>query len=166
MEVYTSDSDSSDTREQKTLDYGRLRLRSECFEDNIQHLYKTEQSYRDIETILLNHNTFTKLPASIVKFTHLKVLDLSSNRLTQLPQELMQLPLVTLVAKNNQLTNKSLPKALTNSSNGGTLKEINLSGNLLTHFPEQVVELKNLRYLYLGANRIKDISKDIWKLQG
>ncbi|XP_031626752.1 leucine-rich repeat-containing protein 58 [Contarinia nasturtii] len=167
MEVYTSDSSDSDSHEQKTLDYGRLGLTSECLEENLSHLHKISK-LTDIETVLLNHNMITTLPSQTLShFNNLHVLDLSSNGLTQLPANLLQIcPLLTkLILKNNLLTNSSLPKCFKSSIKQSGLRELNLSGNLLTHFPDAVLELNNLKYLYLGANKITSISKEIWRLQ-
>ncbi|XP_030381826.1 leucine-rich repeat-containing protein 58 [Scaptodrosophila lebanonensis] len=173
MEVYTSDSSDTDSREQKTLDFGRMNLDVVTLEDYLSSPQKALlKSSGDIETMLLNHNRLAALPKSLRQFGNLKVLDLSSNALTMLPDAICQLPLVTLIAKNNLLTNASLPKSLlTKQPNGGgatgtsTLKELNLSGNQLTHFPEQVTDLRQLKYLYVGGNKISTISKDIWKMQ-
>lgn len=164
MDVYTSDSSDSESREQKTLDYGRLGLTANCLTENLTHLHKVNK-LNEIETIFLNHNLLTILPPQLFsKFTNLHVLDLSANGLTRLPQELIQhCPLTRLVLKNNLLTNDTLPKCF--KSKTSTLKELNLSGNMLTQFPENILELTGLRYLYLGANKIKTVSKDIWRLQ-
>ncbi|XP_037935548.1 leucine-rich repeat-containing protein 58 [Teleopsis dalmanni] len=166
MEVYTSDSCESDTRDQKTLDYGHMGLTdNEPYLDTDLHSEsKTRlKNHKDIETMLLNHNRLTHIPNTIKQFVNLKIMDLSSNSLTMLPEAICQLPLVTLIAKNNQLTNKSLPKSFVMKNS--YLKELNLSGNLLTHFPEQVVELRYLKYLYIGGNKIRAIPKDIWKMR-
>lgn len=173
MEVYTSDSSDTDSREQKTLDFGHMSLDLVTLEDHLAFPQKALLKSRgDIESMLLNHNRLVGLPHLLLQFANLKVLDLSSNAITTLPDAVCQLPLVTLIAKNNLLTNGSLPKSLlTKQANGNaggassTLKELNLSGNQLTHFPEQVTELRHLKYLYLGGNKISSISKDIWKMQ-
>lgn len=181
MELYTSDSSDTDSREQKTCDFGRMNLDLATLEDHLGSPHKALlKACGDIETMLLNHNRLVGLPRMLQQFTNLKILDLSSNAITQLPDAICQLPLVTLIVKNNQLTNSSLPKSLlakhmagTGTGTGAgagagssTLKELNLSGNQLTHFPEQVTELRQLKYLYLGGNKISSISKDIWKMQG
>lgn len=166
MEVYTSDSSDTDSREQKTLDYGRMNLIDINLEDDLHSDAKISiKSIKDIEILLLNHNRLTRLPRTLRNFLSLRVLDLSSNCLRELPEIIGQLPLITLVAKNNQLTNESLPKSFIIKNQNSSLKELNLSGNMLTHFPEQVTELKNLRYLYVGGNQISSISKDIWRMQ-
>lgn len=168
MEAYGSDSsDGGDTEiiEQKTLDFGRLGLTLDCLEEHLRHLHEISK-LTDIETVLLNQNLIATLPShTLSRFNNLRVLDLSSNGLTQLPQDLLQVcPLKKLILKNNLLTNSSLPKCFKSAKSSG-LRELNLSGNLLQHFPDAVLELKNLKYLYLGANKIKSISKDIWRLQ-
>lgn len=164
MEVYTSDSSDSDSREQKTLDYGRLGLTAECLDDNLTHLHKINK-ISEIETIFLNHNGLAALPVTpLCKFMNLRVLDLSSNGLTKLPQELLlNCNLSTLIVKNNLLDDDSLPKLL--QSKNGNLRELNLSGNQFTQFPENVLNVTSLKYLYLSGNKIKSIPKDIWKLQ-
>lgn len=177
MELYTSDSSDTDSREQKTCDFGRMNLDLVTLEDHLGSPQKAVlKASSDIETMLLNHNRLVGLPRMLQQFSNLKILDLSSNAITLLPDAICQLPLVTLIVKNNLLTNSSLPKSLlakhmsTGTGAGAgvgssTLKELNLSGNQLSHFPEQVTELKQLKYLYLGGNKISSISKDIWKMQ-
>lgn len=166
MEVYTSDSSDSDSHEQKTLDYGRLGLTVECLEENLAHLHKISK-LNEIETVLLNHNLIPTFPSQILtRFNNLHVLDLTANGLTQLPQDLLQIcPLTKLILKNNLLTNGALPKCMKSSRSMSTLRELNLSGNLLTHFPDAVLEINSLKYLYLGGNKITAVSKDIWRLQ-
>uniref|UniRef100_A0A1L8EHZ7 Putative leucine-rich repeat-containing protein 58 n=2 Tax=Haematobia irritans TaxID=7368 RepID=A0A1L8EHZ7_HAEIR len=169
MEVYTSDSSDTDSREHKTLDYSRMNLYDINLEDDLYSETKQRlKSQKDIEILLINNNRLKYLPTSIKTFINLRTLDLSYNRLTELPEAVFSMPfLVTLVAKNNQLTNQSLPKTFSPSGRNQycSLKELNLSGNLLTHFPEQLIDLRYLKYLYMGGNKITAISKDIWKMQ-
>lgn len=165
MEVYTSDSSDSDSHDAKTLSLGRLELTTSRLEDIFKHMFGTSERtlHGDIETILLTYNMLCSVPYSISKFINLHILDLSSNNLTTLPDFLIQCPLTSLIAKNNFLTNDSLPKNFL--SKVGVMRELNLSGNLLSRFPEQVLELRGLKYLYLGGNKIGNICKDIWKIQ-
>ena len=164
IETYTSDSSDSDSRDLKTLNYSRQGMPVEYIEDTFLNMYKTEKGCSVIETILLNQNVLTSTPLSLCRFINLQTLDLSANKLTSLPDILFQMsPLKTLIVKNNLLTNDSLPKNII--SKNGVLRELNLSGNLFSHFPEQLLELKGLKYLYLGGNKIASIPKDIGKLQ-
>lgn len=173
MEYYTSDSSSDSEREHKTIEYGKLNLQSSEVEDHFLSIWKTKRRYDDIETIHLNNNVMNYLPQIINKFTNLKIIDLSYNRLISLPEALIQCQhLTTLIAKNNLITNKGIPKSLVPTGNdnksGGVslIRELNLSGNKLKYFPEQILELRQLKYLYLNANEIRTISRDVWKLNG
>lgn len=161
MENYTSDSSDSDSH---TVDYSNRNLTLSKVEDDFLNMFKTESAYGDIETIILYNNQLSSLPVSLVKFSSLHTLDISNNYLTSLNIEVfMHCPLRTLIAKNNLLTNESLPKTFISKS--GQLREVNLSGNQLTHFPAQVLGLKSIRYLYINGNLIREIHQDIWKLK-
>lgn len=160
MENYTSDSSESDSH---TIDYQNRNLTLSKVEDDFLNIFKTESAYGDIETVILYNNQLSSVPLSLIKFSNLNTLDISNNYLTTLNIEVfVRCPLRTFIAKNNLLTNDSLPKEFMSKS--GQLRELNLSGNQLTHFPDQVVELKSIKYLYLNGNLIQKIHKDVWKL--
>lgn len=161
MENYTSDSSDADLH---TIDYHSRNLTLAKVEDSFLNLFQTEAEYDDIETVILYNNQMSSPPLSLAKFNNLHVLDISNNYLTTLNVEIfLHCPLKTLIAKNNLLTNESLPKTF--ASKAGQIRELNLSGNQLTHFPPQVLELKSIKYLYLNGNMIQKIHKDIWKLK-
>lgn len=157
MENYTSDSSDSDSSS-KTFDLSYLMLDSDLLNEHIL----AAKDPQNVETILLNHNRINLIPQTITKFTNLNTLDISNCNLTRLPDFLGDCPLTCLIAKHNGLTNESLPKSFENLSG---LRELNLSGNRLTEFPTQVLDLAALKYLYLGGNNITNIDKDLWKLQ-
>lgn len=161
MENYTSDSSDSDSH---TIDYSGRNLTISKVEDDFLNMYKTEKPYGDIETVILYNNQLSSLPLSLQKFNNLHTLDISNNYLTTLNMEVfIQCPLRSLIAKNNLLTNESLPKTFISKT--GQLREVNFSGNQLTHFPVQVLALKSMRYLYLNGNRIRELHQDIYKLK-
>lgn len=162
MEFYSSDSCDSDTQEQKTLDLSSQLLESSNLASELSSIVDEKDCAQNYEIILLYNNQIRSLPDTLNKFCNLKTLDISNNRLTFLPDVFKTCPLKKLIAKHNQLTNESLPKSFFTTKN--SLSELNLSGNQLNVFPEQILELKTLRYLYLGGNRITNIPKDIWKL--
>lgn len=163
MENYTSDSSEGDLH---TIDYQNRNLTLAKVEDEFLTMFKTNKCYKDIETVILYNNHLSSLPLSMMKFTNLRVLDVSNNYLSSLDFEVfLHCPLKTLIAKNNLLTNSSLPKSFASKASSGQLRELNLSGNQLTHFPDQVLELKSIKYLYLNGNLIQKIHKDIWKLK-
>lgn len=162
MECYTSDSCDSDSREQKTLDLSNQFLETTSVATELDGIVNEKDCADNYEICLLYGNRIESVPETVHRFRNLKILDISNNRLTSLPDVLENCPLTSLIAKHNQLTNESLPKCF--SLEKSTIREINLSGNQLNFFPDQVLELSSLKYLYLGANNIVNISKDIWKL--
>lgn len=164
MEVqYTSESSDSDSREIKTVDITHRNLTANEVEERLGQMYIKPLVLSEIENVYLHHNMLSTIPMAVLKFNNLKVLDISSNNLTKIPDVINQCPLVTLIAKNNKLTNESLPKVL--FAKGKSIKEINLSGNRFEYFPEQLIELHSLRYLYLGGNQITSIPTTVSKMQ-
>lgn len=163
MENYTSDSSESDSH---TIDYQNRNLTVSKVEECFLNLFDNETSYSEIETVILYNNHLSSLPLSLMQFTNLHTLDISNNSLATLNIEVfLQCPLRTFIAKNNLLTNDSLPKTFALKSKLGQLRELNLSGNMLTRFPNQILELHSIKYLYLNGNLIQSIHKDIWKLK-
>lgn len=163
MENYTSSesSDSDSDNSNKVLDFAYMSLEPEVVDHNLDVLLESSKKPDEVEKLLLHHNNLWSFPENIVKFTGLAVLDISNNDLENLPDVFEHLHLTHLIARNNCLGDTSLPKSFTVNA---TLKEINLSGNRLRHFPEQVFSFVNLKYLYLGGNEICSISKNVWKL--
>jgi Leucine-rich repeat (LRR) protein len=157
MEGYSSD--SSDGEVSTSLDLSHLSLFTPALQLRLEQVINTAPN---LETLLLFSNSLLSLPPTIVHFQCLRVLDISSNALTYLPSILTQCSLTTLIAKNNNLECDSFPKSF--GLLQFSLKELNLSGNNLLTIPEQILDIRNLRYLHLGSNRIVDIPKDIKKL--
>lgn len=163
MENYTSDSSDSDTNNNRVLDFGYQMLDTETMNRHLDAFVNDEKKTAEqIEVVIFNNNRLNKLSENVLKFNNLKTLDLSSNGLSLLPDVFKYCPITTLIAKNNNLTNNSLPKTFTPSSK---LREMNLSGNQLTMFPEQLLDFPNMKYLYLGSNQISMISRNIGKLK-
>lgn len=162
MENYTSDSSDGDNAN-KVLDFTHLMLDTPTLFHNIEELACSDKKPAlEVDSLILKHNQLDSIPENIGKFSNLKILDISSNGLTILPDVLMYCPLTSLIARNNNFTNDSLPKSFSESN---TLRELNLSGNNLTIFPDQILDFHNLKYLYLSGNNITNISKDVKRLK-
>lgn len=159
MENYTSDSSEN---EDKIIDYAYFLLDIETVDKNLEEFTADpKKSFLEIEHIILHHNILSRVPDNVHKFSNVRTLDISNNGLEVLPDIFKNCPLTTLVAKNNLLTNDSLPKSFSNCT---SLRELNLSGNRFHTFPEQILEFINLKYLYMGGNQMVNISRNIYKL--
>ena len=115
-----------------------------------------------LTTLQLDHNQIHVVPRGIALFSQLQHLDISSNGMTYLSNEIVQLRfLQTLTARNNQFTNADLPKDLGIMQ---SLTTMNFSGNRLTHFPLQLTEIAGLTSISLGGNVIQNVPEEISKL--
>lgn len=166
MDLYSSESSDSDGFSSlKTLDYSYMMITNQILKKNIEEL-ETEK-LRDrkpeiIQKLHIHNNQLTELPSNISRFHSLRHIDVSNNRLRSLPEVLTRLPLVTLNAKNNLITNDNLPKSF--QTWAPTLLKLNLGGNNFTFFPPQILDVPNLKCLYLGSNHIEELPRNINKL--
>ena len=162
MEGFTTSDSDGEQHAFKTLDLSRCMLGQEALESRLLgHLQDDQHSADNIENLILSDNRLLALPECVSRFTSLRVLDVSGNNLKHLPDFLASCPLTSLIAKNNGLHNDSLPKAFSSS-----IKELNLSGNNLTDFPPQVLEMTSLKYLYLGGNKIDTVPSEVHRISG
>lgn len=163
MDSYpSSDTSDSDEFNNKVIDLAYLLLDPNTVEDKFNDYDDDKNSFIHVESAVLHHNQLSRLPGNLKLFSNLRVLDVSNNGLTVLPNVLEYLSLNTLIARNNHLNNDSLPKCFSKCE---ALRELNLSGNRLQQFPEQILEFTNLKFLYLGGNGMTHISRNIWKLR-
>lgn len=87
----------------------------------------------------LSTNRFIEFPTVICELKSLKFLDLSSNRIEVLPNEIGKL--------------------------APTLETLLLYDNLIEKLPETLCQLVNLQTLWLGSNEIKRLPRDFYKLK-
>ncbi|KAK9763610.1 hypothetical protein K7432_009557 [Basidiobolus ranarum] len=107
-------------------------------------------SYFNLAEVDLSRNRLTQLPSCIVSIANrVKILNLSHNRFTEFPEELnLFTSLEVLDLSHNTITGglpKGLPKALTR------LKVLRLHGNQITELPETLGEITQLETLILGS---------------
>ncbi|XP_070534918.1 leucine-rich repeat-containing protein 58-like [Ptychodera flava] len=117
----------------------------------------------EVRRLMLSHNFISIIPRSIEQFKNLIELDVSSNRLKYISDEITSLSrLKKFTAKNNLLDNESFPKELGKCQQ---LEVVNLSGNQLTEFPMELTKILTLRELYLGGNHIGNLPVELDNLQ-
>ena len=118
----------------------------------------------DVTILDVSYNDIEVLSVICLEQLHnIELVNLSNNKLVLLPSELGKLRHVTtLILKNNQLSEFSLPKELVTMV---MLQELNLSGNKFQSIPDQILDLHQLKTLQLGKNQISEVPRDIVRLQ-
>jgi len=114
-----------------------------------------------LQTLYLHLNSIEKISDSITKLTNLQVLYLNQNKLSDFPVILCSLTsLCELHLGRNKIT--KLPPDI---GKMGNLRELSLSYNLLSgSLPKELLNLKNLRKLYVHNNYLEDIPPELANL--
>jgi len=139
------------------LDYSHTGMDTDAFLEALTN--QPESVFSSVESILATDNAILQVPDVISRYKNLRLLDVSNNQISDLPDSITHcIKLGTLIARNNILDENSLPKNLKRLQ---SLRELNLGGNRLTRIPYEILELPSVQILHLGANRIEYVSKDV-----
>eukprot|EP00124_Ichthyophonus_hoferi_P000312 Ihof_evm8s11 gene=Ihof_evmTU8s11 len=123
-----------------------------------EELWNTKDKLRTLD---LSGNRLTNLPDKFCQFVNLRNLSLSNCTLVCLPDGIGDLvKLETLALNNNRL--KALPPSFSKLIN---LKKLDLSDNEFAVFPVEICCLIKLDVLALSKNKLKDLSEDIVNLK-
>eukprot|EP01080_Neovahlkampfia_damariscottae_P009566 gene9566-1769_t len=101
-----------------------------------------------IRELSLNSNKLEKVPKNLEKLTSLKILKLSSNKLSNsIPKEILELPNLTNLDLSN---NKDI--SFSEKVESKTLEKVIMSSCQLSTFPKGIAEISSLRVLELICN--------------
>ncbi|GAB3165632.1 leucine-rich repeat domain-containing protein [Telluribacter humicola] len=107
-----------------------------------------------VKRLFLNQLELTEVPSVIYRFPNLEELDLHGNNLTAAFIDAARLPrLKRLDLRENQLANESL--TITPNK---TIQILNIQQNKFTDIPDAVRNCRRLTSLWLGRNRLTDLS--------
>jgi len=115
---------------------------------------------RAVQILDCSAQKWDSLPLEIFRFTNLKELNLSKNKLSQIPENFNSFQAIEkLDLGRNKF--EIFPLSVSTLSN---LKILQLDRNKLTLLPEQIASLQALEYLDLYANTIEHFGEGIFTL--
>ena len=116
---------------------------------------------RCLRVLQLHSNKLTDLPSSISQLVALEVLHLNDNSLSHLPTELSALcQLKELALARNRF--QGVPAVIYQL---GKLEVLGLARNMLQTIPDELFALKNLKKLWVNDNNISSLSAKMQKAQ-
>ncbi|KAG0420509.1 Protein lap4 [Dictyocoela roeselum] len=108
----------------------------------------------NLKWLNLTRNCLKKLPTAFGKLINLEELGLGENRLETLPDISKLRKLRILPVYKNKLKHVCL-------NNLESIEKLDLSENLITDFPNEVIYLRTINTLNLSNNKIREINLDI-----
>lgn len=161
----------------ETLDISNNRIKSFSF-DFLQHmtslrnfiakdnllsdssLPKDFGVYNKLEVVNLSSNRFTQLPYQLLNIQNLREIYLGNNQIQALPRNFEDLSKLEILYLGGNLINY-LPSEISFAQN---LTLLNLSENRLTKLPASIARLKKLRTLSLHGNKLTTMPVELVKL--
>jgi len=133
-------------------------------QDNIVVPKEAWAKFTNLETLSFKNDNLKEIPQEIGNLPSLKVLDLSGNDFTALPQSLKKLNHLEELYLNDEKNlfhnqnNQSLNLPL-------NLRILHLENDNLKNVPKEIYELKKLEQLFLNDNNFNQIPKEMKSLK-
>ncbi|OHT16600.1 protein phosphatase 2C [Tritrichomonas foetus] len=116
----------------------------------------------DIVNLCLKGKGLKTFPFIIPPDHQITSIDISYNRILEIPPNLKQLHFLDYGHNNIKSISSNLENVLTSYS---SLSELNLAGNSLSEIPSSLTTLKTMRSLYINQNQIKEFNLKFKSLQ-
>jgi Leucine-rich repeat (LRR) protein len=133
---------------------------SQVFSQGMKWEEARKQDPKSVISLDCSGQKWDSLPLDIFRFTNLKELNLSKNKLSQIPENFMAFQAIEkLDLGRNKF--EHFPLVLCQFSQ---LKTLHLDRNQITMLPAQIADLQALEYLDLYANSIEQFGEGIFLL--
>ena len=117
-----------------------------------------------VETLVIQNCMLAKVDSRIIELVHLRILDLTHNKIRELPSSLANLDkLAELRLAENRLS--SFPSSICQTSLSCSLKTLDLSDNQLVSLPAQFGEMVGLVSLNLANNQLHTLPYTFHRLR-
>lgn len=114
-----------------------------------------------LEVLDLNSNALTALPNDLCRFKKLRILFCSFNQLTQLPENLNQCPQLSMMGfKNNRISH--IPESAIPTK---TLRWFIVTDNALTELPDSLGQCSKLQKVMLAGNQLNALPASMAQCQ-
>jgi Leucine-rich repeat (LRR) protein len=128
--------------------------------NNLKSLPKTIKNLRSLQQLTLSNNRYLYSIEPLNGLPSLRILNTRHCPILVLPQNLPQL--TDLYMSNNSLTKLAAIETLGTATNNK--KSFYFDMNYIESVPPQIQEVKNLFWLTLNQNKLKDLPTDIFKV--
>jgi Leucine-rich repeat (LRR) protein len=159
----SQDSTATFTSIEEALKNPNSVIRLDLSDQQIDFSLKSLREFKNMEFLSLKNDHLEQLPMEILELEKLKVLDLSGNDFSELPEDFKRLKNLEELYLNDEkkLNVKQTIDVLSEMPN---LKSLHLENDHITEFPENIFKLKKLEYLYLNDNELHEIPQSIEKM--
>ena len=117
--------------------------------------------YVGLKILLLSNNNLSYLPESIIRLKELTHLTVANNKILEIPEKISELLKLKHLSLQNNLISR-LPDDIVFVKN---LKKLDLTNNKLFSLPSNMGSLYHLTVLKLDGNRLKTLPEDIGHLR-
>nr|XP_039249853.1 leucine-rich repeat protein 1-like [Styela clava] len=119
-----------------------------------------------LEQLAVEHCSLLKLDSRMLKLRHLKILNLSNNKIKTLPDSIAEMQsLVELNLENNDLSELPNTFSMPNSKLCSSLRCLKLNTNQIKCLPPDFGNLCELYQLHIRSNKLKLLPRCIGRLQ-
>jgi len=121
--------------------------------NNLDKGYENGKSYLEQTQVCINHQNLTRLPKGLLELRNLDYLNIHSNSLKEIPDEVFMLPKL----KDLTIGFNGIDSVSAKIKEIKTLEYLAVNGNNLSDLPDELLELPKLRKIYIRENKFDSL---------